>query len=203
MLLDTVNFEDQHGKVQPVDLDSLSWCQSLPTYVEMSEIDGGKNGLQRYMDILTRVKSDVSGLGSRDLLRKDYKEWVVGTGPGLRLGISSVPYSQEKWVIRDGVQELEKAVKAWVTERSLDIHVILTAYTTERSQSFHRELSLYTLSGGDQGLGERLEKETRASLDLSPIRIGEVQWWDQKNVRASRKQVYPILRDLIECSSRM
>ncbi|KAI9228278.1 MAG: hypothetical protein DHS80DRAFT_15789 [Piptocephalis tieghemiana] len=212
MLQDTVGFKTQYGKVQPVDLDSLAW--------EGSELEG-------YMDALTRVRSDVSGLASRDLLRKDYKEWVVVMGKGegedgdskCRLGISSVPYARDRWIERDGVDEVEKAVEAWVAERSLDLHLILTAYTGQGDKGFSRELSLYittTASSssssskverrgiGGQDFAERLEAQTRKSLDLHPISTDRaLRWWVQGNVQASRKQVYPLVRDLISCHAQL
>lgn len=96
-----------------------------------------REAASQFFEILVQKKLDVSRLGTRDLLRRDYKESVTELGDGsttLRAGFSSVPVGLSDWIHQrhgDGDDRWTaywQALRAWMSERKLDVAVIGTSF---------------------------------------------------------------------------
>ncbi|KIK55576.1 hypothetical protein GYMLUDRAFT_62509 [Collybiopsis luxurians FD-317 M1] len=99
--------------------------------------------LQSLSNILSTKKEDVSHLGPRDLLRRDYKEYdfVLPWHPSestIRAGLSTVPVRLSEWAL-DG--KLETEGEAWMKERGLHILGVLTAYRGATKGKRKREMA--------------------------------------------------------------
>ncbi|KAJ3968718.1 exopolyphosphatase [Lentinula raphanica] len=92
---------------------------------------------------LSTKKNDVSHLGPRDLLRRDYKQyefvlpWHPDT-PIIRAGLSTVPVKLADWAANG---RLESESEAWMKERGLHILGVLTAYRGASKGKRKREMA--------------------------------------------------------------
>ncbi len=181
ILLDTVNLDPEAGRV--TDDDS----KAAKELIDIAGLDSKK-----LFDKLQFEKFNVSSLGSYDLLRKDYKEWQLGS---VKLGIGSVLLPIEKWVSKD--PEIASECGRYLKERKLDVLLAMNAFTLPE---FTRQLVVYVpdnslradtvafLEGSDLGL-EKLNVNSSAN---------SCTFYNQKNLGISRKKLQPILKDHFE-----
>ncbi|TID29987.1 hypothetical protein CANINC_001499 [Pichia inconspicua] len=129
-----------------------------------------------YTEELQTAKEDVSGLTSRDLLRKDYKQWTVCEGKVL--GISS---------IMGRVGPVLTAIPDWAEEKGLTILLVMAAYSDE-NDTFCRELAVY----GEFPIDEVI---SALKLEKQPIAhpVEGVTVYTQHATACSRKQVAPLV----------
>jgi len=100
---------------------------------------------------LIETKRDVAHLSSRDLLRRDYKEYTFNTAEDvmLRVGLSTVPLGTKAWLEKEAQKEpgYRESLEAWAHERKLDVVGVLTTYRTANKGHHRREL-LILVGGG-------------------------------------------------------
>ncbi|KIM54076.1 hypothetical protein SCLCIDRAFT_1222295 [Scleroderma citrinum Foug A] len=194
---------------------------------------------------LNSEKRAVSDLSTRDLLRRDYKQYTFqlssalsrGTGGTIQAGLSTVPLPLSTF-FKSGSASVVAMTVAWMEECGLSILGVLTTYRNKKDKgrreqlwivdernagSGQRELahalfngleaqetlllkrvaySRYGFGGSKVDDDDDNEDETPLSaVDLasSPFKdpfIARV--YNQKNTHASRKQVAPILKRIVE-----
>lgn len=181
ILLDTVNLETEAGRVTDDD------AAAAKELIDITGLDSKK-----LFDKLQFEKFNVSSLGSYDLLRKDYKEWQLGS---VKLGIGSVLLPVEDWAAKDSA--IADAFDSYLKERKLDVLLSMNAFT---APEFTRQLVVYVpddklktdtvsfLEGSDLGL-EKLDIASSANGCL---------FYNQKNLGISRKKLQPLLKDFFE-----
>ena len=179
ILLDTVNLDPEAGRVTDADRAVVEKLATLT----------GKEP-QALFDKLQFEKFNVSSLGSYDLLRKDYKEWQMGS---VKCGISSVLLSAQEWRQKD--PDLTQAFRQYVQERRLDMLLAMNAFTTP---TFTRQLGVYVR---EDDLRRRLLEFLKGSnLELEPLEGGgdedALVFFRQNNLGMSRKKLQPLLSDL-------
>ena len=164
-----------------------------------------------------------ASLGVPEMLRKDYKEWVMGSS-GYLVGVSSVTAPLSALVECAGLQE---ALSGWAAARGADVLVVMTA--SGEGDAFRRELAVFEPAGSRiaaAGLLPRLVRLcpaaalllafTHASvpaqlealkgreelrLEASPAAAGwptPAAAFNQANTRASRKMVQPALVEIFQ-----
>jgi len=150
--------------------------------------DSDADGLFATLDA---EKSNVSALGTGDVLRKDYKAWDTPSGT---YGMSTVLTSLEKWTGKD--PGLVAGLDTFVRSRGLACLVAMMAYT-DSGGGLRRELAVYAPDPAlAAGLTAMLET---GDLGLSPIRPGgltdpeQVMLFTQRNTSISRKKLQPQL----------
>ncbi len=137
---------------------------------------------------LLAARQELPGLGTQELLRRDYKAWAAG---GVRFGISSSPVSLGRWRERDS--DLEAGIAAYRKAQGLDLLLVMVAYDEPGAGGFRRELGI---SAEEQ---PRVEGTARALQDLGlelqdlPSRGQGVRWFRQGAVAISRKRLVPLL----------
>jgi len=223
------------GKATPTDLSSLSlllphssFSQSVsPSSSEISTLS------QETLDSLTsrskhlgKLKEDVSWMNGRDLLRRDYKEYL--DFPSLPYGLATVPLGLKIWLEKfDEGQEVEGVLgdlKSYMKERQLKLLGVLTSYTHIKKKTGevgkHRR-ELFVISRDPRlnekgGMFDLLEEDETLELgewkeakNFGGVNEGEREgesekWrvWQQGNTRATRKQVAPILRGIVDKATR-
>ncbi|KAK3951521.1 hypothetical protein QBC32DRAFT_160828 [Pseudoneurospora amorphoporcata] len=175
---------------------------------------GGNEGYARttYFNDITSLKQEIAGLSYRDILRKDYKRWTDG---GLAVGISTVVRGFDYLLTEIGEQkQFTEALRAWAKEQELDIAAVMTVSNPDGK--FTRELLVWAFNEGavkvakrfvDQNAGEEgLQLQTWGGGKLDSDGEGEGQWvrcWTQGRVDKSRKQVAPMLRDVMKEAARL
>ncbi len=181
ILLDTVNLDPDAGRV--TDDDS----KAAKEIIEISGLDSKK-----LFDKLQFEKFNVSSLGSYDLLRKDYKEWQLGS---VKLGIGSVLLPIEDWVSKD--PDIADECDKYLKERKLDVLLAMNAFT---SPEFTRQLVVYIPD-------ESLRTKTVAFLEGSDLGLEKLDvnssadgctFYNQKNLGISRKKLQPLLKEHFE-----
>ncbi|MCL2294247.1 MAG: DHH family phosphoesterase [Spirochaetes bacterium] len=179
IMIDTSNLSYKSGKTTAKDEKVLS---HLVSEYKIDRVEFFKNLVMR--------KRDLSNLSSRDMLRKDYKEWIMGRK---KTGFSSVNLSLQGWLQKD--YKLPEEITKYYIENSLDVLFIMIAYS---DTEFKRELIFVS---GDSSLldsiyfylqkcGGRLFPADVKGFDKEKIRfyfLGETLW--------SRKRLQPILKD--------
>lgn len=159
---------------------------------------------------LKEAKYTISHLSSRDLLRRDYKQY--SSENGYRYGLSSVPMSFDDWSERDGWEGILSASQAWAEERSLDIVGILTSFTRttkKNNQKGRREALLYYTHSELMSVSQTLEEDFKEQLDLVSWKSEKdqpnfeqeykkhVSLWTQGNTDATRKAFAPAMADAV------
>lgn len=181
ILLDTVNLDPEAGRVTDDDSNAAE------VLVEISGLDS-----KQLFDKLQFEKFNVSSLGSYDLLRKDYKEWQMGS---VKLGIGSVLLPVEDWAAKD--PEISSEFDRYLKERKLDVLLAMNAFT---NPGFTRQLVIYVpdsnlkdktvsfMEGSDLGL-EKLDVNSSSDSCI---------FYSQKNLGISRKKLQPLLKVFFE-----
>jgi len=189
-----------------------------------SDMSSHPSELTNVAQELLRTKFDVGHLSTHDLLLRDYKQYdLPSTSRSYRAGLSTVPLSLKNWLEKEGGwAPFLGALDAYMQERGLDVEGILTSYKSENKGKGKRELALFVREGGALASGadaQRVLDTLAQGLQADPVlsleawskkdwaikaetlndsaegRYGVV--WQQGNAKATRKQVAPILRDLI------
>jgi exopolyphosphatase len=183
ILLDTVNLDPAAGRVTPKD--SAMAAALLPI--------AGKDQ-KTLFDRLQFEKFNVASLSTRDLLRKDYKEYLAGQ---VRYGMSSVLLSLEAWKLKDA--HLAEELAQYAASNHLSLLIAMLAYTEPK---FTRELVVYSpdpalfakiadfLAKSDLGLAT-----LHAPAGSDPSRYG---WYAQANESYSRKKLQPVIQQFLE-----
>ena len=153
-----------------------------------------KDSLGDYHLKLKKAKSDISGLSTNQLLRKDYKEDCRG---GFRFGISSVGgISAKKMCSEDNACKDE--IYKFMKDLNLNAYLIMFSFTSSEGD-FKRDLCV---------VGDSLELERDLSTYLNNCTKpwfgfekvdysgGEgLSLYSQREVHLSRKQVMPAVVD--------
>jgi len=178
ILLDTVNLDPGAGRVTDDDL------RAAGEIIKITNLDS--DGL---FEKLQFEKFNVSSLGSYDLLRKDYKEWQLGS---VKCGIGSVLQSIEDWIVKD--PDITAAFESYMKERDLDVLLAMNAFT---SPGFTRQIAVYIPDN-------KLRTNTIEFLENSDLGLealnssGDCAFYDQKNLGISRKKLQPMLKSFFE-----
>jgi exopolyphosphatase len=179
ILLDTVNMDPAAERVTAKD-------QAVAA--QLGEISGADAD-----DLFARLwaeKFDVSGLGTGDLLRKDYKGWETPSGT---YGMSSVPTSLEAWAAKD--PGLVAGLDAFLRSRDLFCLVAMMAYS-DADGDFRRELAVYAPDPElASGLTSMLETSDLALSRVPPAALsdpGQAMFFSLGNT-ISRKRLQPLL----------
>lgn len=139
-------------------------------------------------------KFNTLSLSSFDILRKDYKEWVIGSK---KIGFSTALISLEKWLKKDSL--LLDSIEEFYTKNSLDFLFIMIAH---REPIFKRELILYSK---DKVMREKVynflqKEEVQLEIPLFNVPTDEkTGFYVQKNTKLSRKKLQPIVQQFFDC----
>ncbi|KJZ78776.1 hypothetical protein HIM_01549 [Hirsutella minnesotensis 3608] len=198
IIVDTANLAAT-DKVKAKDIDAVRYLESKLRYSQSS------TSRASYFDELSAIKEDLSQFSFRDVFRRDYKQWDES---GLTLGISCVvqglAYLVEK---AGGPKPLLDQLSAWATECHLDVIAIMT--TSHPHGTFQRHLLVWGRSPRGSATATRFAEVGYKRLGLHTWRHGELDSgsnpgdgtvrfaWQQDELAASRKQVAPLLREVM------
>uniref|UniRef100_A0A7S2TLT5 DHHA2 domain-containing protein n=1 Tax=Lotharella oceanica TaxID=641309 RepID=A0A7S2TLT5_9EUKA len=193
ILLDTSCMSTEVKKGTPKDQQAL----------HQLEKKGGikSSSYSSLYETLLKARNDISKLNSAQLLIKDTK---YGTINGWTFAIAGVPLSVEGWMARD--EEMITAFDAMLKDQKLDFLIAMTMYTSEE-HGFSRQL---VVTGKDAKASETLASSLveAKTLELKPLpkspKAGNgsvfCHAYQQGNIRASRKQVMPMVNDILGSS---
>lgn len=195
ILIDTVNLKAT-DKVTDHDRNAVKFLESK---ISASSTVGPTFSRDSFFEEINNAKSDIDDLSLEEILRKDYKQWSEGD---LNLGIACVvrPIQYLKSKTEDLVPALANFAKAC----GVQLFAVMTAHND--SGKFERQLLLLTLEDGEPtNAADKFVKTSIEELQLEEqdekFSASHVNWlrlWEQKNLTASRKQVAPLLRELMK-----
>jgi len=227
------------GKAEDPDRQAMAYLLPRSTFVPLpapvTDIGPGTdfNAIPVLKDLTKKLKTrkdDVSHLGTRDLLRRDYKEntltpsWAKDSQ--IQVGLASVPTDFKSWIPRD--KGFYGAVEGWIKERQLAALVILTSFDEKKSkkklkkkddkqpkEDDHRRQLLVVVTDnkdlasklfpGLEGSNLRLEELSFEKFGAKKA-TGDFGWvlqakvYQQGNASATRKLVAPIVGEVVEGS---
>ena len=183
ILLDTVNLDPEAKRVTQRD-DVVA--------KKLLTVSGAKQ--KTLFDRLQLEKFNVAALSSRDILRKDYKEYTMGK---LKVGMSSALLPMADWFKKDAA--IEKAYSTYAASRGLDVLIIMGAYT---APEFTREMAVYSTDAklrasliefmNASGLGLKALQTSSAKTE------GDTEYFSQADLSQSRKKLQPLLSSFLE-----
>lgn len=199
ILIDTVNLQAEQ-KVTNHDREAVEYLEArIHASPKLSQC----YGREAFFNEINDAKSDLNHLSLEDILRKDYKQWTEGD---LMLGISSAVQSID--YLKTKTQNLAADLESFAKSRNLQLYAVMTAFSGEEG-GFSRQILLLSLRGGKaEEAAKRFEEHSSEELGLR-VRddfkaaatgtggndVSYMQFWDQKNLAASRKRVGPMLRE--------
>lgn len=228
ILVDTGGLK-QGGKAEAADRAAAAFL--VPISLREGEDTGAfltaalheAHDVQELSQTLQVKKADVSHLKTRDLLRRDYKEYSLvpswASEKTILVGLSTVPVGLKAWIPQDAA--FWTATEQWMKDRGLSVLGILTSFRDEEKMNKHgkgkhRREQLFVVREGElEGLAERLFKGLKSNeeLDLKKLDLvkdyeveGDIgfapehRWkvWKQGNVEATRKITAPVVKAIIE-----
>lgn len=150
------------------------------------------------MIFLLTAKFDVSSLSTRDLLRKDYKALPKGSNETPSVGISSVSgLSLSEFFSRSQVQH---HILEYCQAASLDVLVIMFVYFMDGfDEPPRRQLAV---CGPQDDARRSISEHLSASGELRLKQFSECYQncfvYDQENITATRKVVFPLVNDFLQ-----
>ena len=203
ILLDTVNFNRRAGKAQTLDYDAQR-CLAPHLSFPIEHQDALFHDLQR-------MKNDTSHLSTTDHLRRDYKQMTCAAAHGgcWTIGMASVTLPLRALTEAGGFYD---DALAFAEEHQVDVLMVLAGYQDEQA-AWRRELMLLASEAnakrGVQDLAERLSSLQSHMVDLEPLdsvahdaRADQKRdayfavAWNQKDLRATRKQFVPAIQEV-------
>ncbi|ORY64923.1 uncharacterized protein BCR38DRAFT_408679 [Pseudomassariella vexata] len=204
ILVDTTNLTDKN-KTTEHDVGAVEYLEYK--LANMKSSDDGIYERSAFWTRISHLKEDIASLSLRDVFRKDYKEWDEGA---LKLGTSSAPQDFRFLVEKagEGAEEaLVETLGKWAEEKKVDLVAVLTAFRTEGV--FQRELLVWGRTAAGIPAAREFERKFGKELELeswddgkldSDGDEGEGGWrrcWKQGQVKDGRKQIGPMLREVM------
>ena len=183
ILLDTVNLAQKAGRVTD---DDISVAETLLPLCPLIA--------DEFFDNIQREKCNITGLSTRELLRKDYKEFVFS---GLRCGISSARLSIQQWQEIDS--DIFSSFADFAVLRGLDVLLSMNAFT---DPDFSRDMVVYcTTRERHDALILCLQNNflglvPRVCSGMENNNRGSISCYRQGNLGISRKKLQPLLAEL-------
>ncbi|XP_022784092.1 exopolyphosphatase PRUNE1-like [Stylophora pistillata] len=187
ILLDTVNLDPRAGRATDRDRDIVKQLQEkFPLAIN-----------ELYRSVST-AKFDVSALSTLDLLRKDYKALPTVENKDLCVGISSVSgLSLSDFFSRTLVHH---SISEYCQASSLDVLIIMFLYFVENlDDPPSRQIAVCgPHEAAKSKIAEHLSTSGELKLKLNDERFQNCFVYDQDNIVASRKVVFPLVLDIIK-----
>ncbi|RKP28456.1 DHH phosphoesterase [Metschnikowia bicuspidata] len=213
LLIDTDNMRQ---KVQPCDEEARAAYRRLLAQQDACVASKGQlvvRGEQdNFCDVyraLKAAKKDMAGLLAHDVLAKDFKLFDLPRNDGciVRFGFSSVP-KPASWLFSSfTAADWTAALEMIQTEHGLDAMVVTTSFHRADTDEHARELCYYPVQ---PQLADVPHYASLLALDERVFRVdsigdalGEInaqlplRVYNMGNTSASRKQVVPLLREIV------
>ncbi|XP_050079243.1 exopolyphosphatase PRUNE1 [Anopheles maculipalpis] len=190
IVLDTVNFSKQADKAKPLDYEVAA---KIEAHINVPEENRPAHREQLFQSLIA-ARSDVSELNAYQLLLKDLKiisqnERTVSV-PGFPMAV------QEYLKLSDRMDHLQR----FATETGSNV-VILLGLNVLPDGSVRRDVGIIPID--DEPLAEKIVtalqtcQEMNFELEELPSSDGKGKFFQQHNLKASRKQLMPIVKSVL------
>ncbi|KAK6203192.1 uncharacterized protein RJT21DRAFT_83725 [Scheffersomyces amazonensis] len=214
LLIDTSNMTQ---KVEEGDVFAFTLYKELLTldveqFTTKSETFTSNEQLfNEFYKSLKTAKKDLSGFKFEDILRKDYKQFKFTSNENV--GFSSIGKSLH-WVFKTyTAEDIHKTLSTFLKTFNLDLLIITSSYTQKENDKYTREFCYYYEGKGNTKfdnlnelareplqLNQEIYKIDKLEKRLENVQSlgGVLQIYNQVNIKASRKQVVPIVKEILE-----
>lgn len=206
ILIDTTDLTAP-GKVEEVDLDAVVYLEAK---IQLSANAARTWDRNKIYQTISDAKSNIEHLSFQEIMIKDYKEWDEN---GQKIGITSVvkpldflaQKCKEEADSDSGDSFLEEALGKFMVHQDLSVLCLMTASKPAMGE-FRRELLIQAKDIGFD-TAERFSSNAIKAFDLEEMNVDaprqikpslDETWrnfWVQKDLSKSRKQIAPLLRD--------
>ena len=111
-------------------------------------------------------------------------------------------WNLESWMARETEQNIDwyQTMPLFASEHQLDVSCIMTAYNDVETDEFCRELviGIHSETIAKESVLQSLRNSELGLEPLLSISRHGIQAFRQRNIKASRKQVHPILSTILE-----
>lgn len=211
LLIDTSNMTQ---KVEQGDVDAFSRYQQI---IEKSSVPlettlaiPGSLSVETFYSTLKEAKKDMEGFSLYDILRKDYKQFTFVSPSGKRatIGFSSIGKGMA-WLTKNfTAEEFGQSYTKMLETFNLDAIIMTTSFTRKDTNQHAREFCYYSTNQKFQDLAKyctslQLNDNLYSGGSTSDV-IDSVNGtnlfhaYNQANVAATRKQVVPVVKSIIE-----
>jgi exopolyphosphatase len=218
--MDTVNLTAE-GKVSDTDRDAVAFLEScIQSTSTSTSAQKEWNRKSFYDEIATTKANSLDLLTIPEIYDRDYKEWTESTKTGekLTIGISSIS-KPITWLLEKArsVDEFLKQAHDFArkSDHNLDVFGVMTT-STSANGDFQRELLVIAFGTAASEALKKFDRKAKKELHLKPWNEslelldsmkskltdanGSSSLWWQRDVTKSRKQVAPLLREIVkEC----
>lgn len=192
-------------KFKAVALDHLIYDNYYTKYNDVAEAaNEQKIDFDTLFRVLREKKNYINDLTVGQILQKDFKSYDLvrknENGKIYSTGISSTVKPFDWMINRDGEKQVLNAIETFRDTLGLDICIVMTSYTDKSTQKFSRELIVWLK---DASFDFFITDLTNSTLDLKRLDSrtnARFAKFLQQNTNASRKQVAPILKNIVENS---
>ncbi|KAJ3118933.1 Exopolyphosphatase [Nowakowskiella sp. JEL0407] len=202
ILIDTGNLRTDQGRTTQTDVDAVEF---LSTNV-FGSTPNRETFQREYFERLSDAKSSVRHLSSRDLLRKDYKEWIISRK---LLGMSSLNWffrGDGGWLQRDGDWKvLFERFEEWRSERRIDLLVVMTSFDHKGVNGRGAEREWVFMFGDGVNVADRdviVEELLKTPMNLEDIEVvtkpSGVYCFRQVGVEYTRKKLQPLIEEIMK-----
>lgn len=196
IMIDTQDLKEG-GKATDLDRAAAAFLYPLSTFVDdnqpasMASITGDNvpEPLLNYGEELIKVKFDVSGMSTHDLLLRDYKQYIWHPKQPkqvevLDIGLATVPMSLKDQLEQesDGWTSYLKTCDEFMDAKKIDVLGVLTTYKSEKKHKGKREILLIVRPGlniADATVVKHVSDTLAAGLDKTGG-ILDLQPWSGK-----------------------
>lgn len=218
ILIDTANLTAK-DKVSDTDRDAVAFLESFITSSSLTSESVDKDwDIKAFYDEIAGSKANsLNLLNIPEIFERDYKQWTESNSNGkqFNIGIASV-VQPLKWLLEKshGVTEFVKDMQEFIRKSDLSLFGIMTT-STSANGNFQRELLIMASDSAASSALERFEARATNELqledwtddselprvlteELKPANAGKCCIWSQRALGKSRKQVAPLLRDMVK-----
>lgn len=211
LLIDTANMTQ---KVELGDVEAFSHYQEIlkntSAALETTLAIPGVLTVDSFYAKLKEAKKDMEGFTLYDILRKDYKQFtfVSKSGNKASIGFSSVGKGMAWLTKQFSAEEFDRSYTQMLETFNLDVIIMTTSFTRKDTNQHAREFCYYSTN---QAFEDMAKYAATLKLD-SNLYLGDAtasviegvkgknlfRVYNQTNVAATRKQVVPVVKSIIE-----
>lgn len=205
LLIDTSNMTQ---KVEDPDVKAMDFYKTI--LADNTVNFTTQSSYDEFYKTLKTAKKDISGFSFADILRKDYKQFKFLHDD--RVGFSSISkpllWIASKYSVDDIKEDLANTLKT----NQIELLVITASFTQKETGIYTREFCYY-YQGQNEKYAELYKlvwQQLELSTDLYKIEIissltnavndreSHLKIYNQKRVTATRKQVVPVVKEVLE-----
>lgn len=214
IVLDTVNFSKEADKTRPLDVSINKQIENL--------LGLNENERKKLFDQLVKARSDVSSLDSLQILSKDLKiisnmaKTITVAIPGYPILVQvitnlgdhqSIDIKHCRWYFfffQEYMTKTDVATNLILFGQNHNCDgIVLMGMKVQDDGSVQRDLGIITLKSSDlterilNALSTSVDPDLQLETNVIASNVCNSHFFKQKNIRASRKQISPIVQRVL------